>query len=91
VLDLRAPDDFAAGHVRDACNVAVGPALGPSLRRALPRDPRIVLVTQDGPQRRAAALQLLRLGVSRIDGYINGGFAAWRAAGLPTTSSVLSV
>jgi hydroxyacylglutathione hydrolase len=91
VLDLRAPDDFAAGHARDACNVAVGPALGPSVRRALPRDPRIVLVAQDGAQAREAALQLLRLGVSRIDGYINGGFAAWRAAGLPTTSSVLSV
>lgn len=91
VLDLRGPDDFAAGHARDSHNVAVGAALGPSVRRVLPRDPRIVLVAQDGAQAREAALQLLRLGVSRIDGYVNGGFAAWRAAGLPTTSSVLSV
>jgi hydroxyacylglutathione hydrolase len=29
---------------------------------------------------------LIRIGISRIDGYINGGFEAWRAAGLPTSS-----
>jgi hydroxyacylglutathione hydrolase len=91
VLDLRSPDDFAAGHARGAQNVAVGPALGVCVRRVLPRDPRIVLLADDGQQARDAALQLLRLGVSRIDGYVNGGYAAWKAAGLPITSSVLSV
>lgn len=91
VLDLRSPDDYAAGHARGAHNVAVGPALGPGIRRFLTQDPRIVLLADDGQQARHAALQLLRLGVSRIDGYVNGGYAAWRAAGLPITSSVLSV
>ena len=91
VLDLRSPDDYAAGHARGAHNVAIGAALGPGIRRLLPQDPRIVLLADDGQQARDAALQLLRLGVSRIDGYVNGGYAAWRDAGLPITSSVLSV
>ena len=91
VVDLRSPDDYAAGHARGARNMPIGPGLGRCARGALPSDPRIVLVAEDGRQAREAALQLLRLGVSRIDGYVNGGYAAWKAAGLPTTSSVLSV
>lgn len=90
VLDIRAPEVYAAGHALDAFNVAAGPTLGPAIRRVLPRDPRIVLIADDGPQAREAALQLLRLGVSRIDGYVNGGYAAWKAAGLPVAPRALS-
>ena len=85
VVDLRSPDDYAAGHARGARNMALGPTLGSGARGVLPSDPRIVLMADDGRQAREAALQLLRLGVSRIDGDVNGGFAAWKAAGLPIT------
>jgi len=91
VLDLRDPGDFAAGHVRGAKNIEFGPGIAAAARHILPADARIVLLAADQHQAREAARQLLRIGVSRIDGYINGGFAAWKAAGLPTASSVLSV
>ena len=84
VVDLRSAADFAAGHVRGALNLEYGSAVGASALQLLPPDPRIVLVAADPRQARDAARQLLRIGVSRIDGYIRGGFESWKAAGLPT-------
>lgn len=100
MIDLREPLAFDEGHARGAINLRPGPDLGGLAAERLPPDPRIVLLASDGRQAAQAARQLLRVGVSRIDGYVNGGFAAWTAAGLPvsggaspvpTMSSVLSV
>lgn len=100
MIDLREPLTFDEGHARGAINLQPGPDLGSLAARLLPPDPRVVLLAPDGRQAAQAARQLLRVGVSRIDGYVNGGFAAWTAAGLPVSggasavpsaSSVLSV
>lgn len=100
MIDLREHVAFEQGHARGAINLRPGPDLGCLAARLLPHDPRIVLLASDGRQAARAARHLLRVGVSRIDGYVNGGFAAWSAAGLPVSggasavssaSSVLSV
>jgi rhodanese-related sulfurtransferase len=93
VIDLREPADFAAGHPRGAINLPPGPGIGARAAGVLPHDPRVVLLATDRLQATETARQLLRVGVSRIDGFIGGGFAVWRAAGLPTSErpSVLSV
>jgi rhodanese-related sulfurtransferase len=93
VLDLRDPAEFAAGHPRDAVNLQPGAGVGCRALQELPNDPRVVLLTADRCEAFDTARRLLRVGVSRIDGYINGGFPAWQAAGLPSSRrpSVLSV
>lgn len=45
-------------------------------------DLRAILLCQDGSRSRAAAETLARLGVQRVTEVV-GGFAAWRALGLP--------
>ena len=93
VADLRTALEFAAGHPRGAVNVPAGSTATARALHVLPHDPRVVLLAADAREALEASRQLLRAGVSRIDGYISGGFAAWQAARLPTSQSpsVLSV
>ncbi len=71
-------------------NLAIGTKVGYWAGYVLPADARVVLLGANHHETTEAARQLIRIGVSRIDGYINGGFDAWRDAGLPTASIALS-
>ena len=86
LLDLRGASTFAAAHPLGALNLTFGKKVGYWAGYVLPSDARVVLLAADQREAAEAARQLMRVGVSRIDGYINGGFEAWRDAGLPTAS-----
>ena len=81
VLDVRPPDEFAAGHVAKAVNIPLG-ELARRLRE-LPKDREIVAYCR-GPYCVLAfeAVALLRkrgLAARRLE----DGFPEWKAAGLP--------
>ncbi len=86
LIDLRGASVFAERHPLGALNLAYGAKVGSWAGWVLPADARVVLLSADERQAADAARQLIRVGVSRIDGYINGGMKAWEAAGLPTAS-----
>src|ERR671912_502086 len=90
LIDLRTATAFAASHPVGALNLAIGTKVGYWAGYVLPADARVVLLGANHHETTEAARQLIRIGVSRIDGYINGGFDAWRDAGLPTASIALS-
>jgi hydroxyacylglutathione hydrolase len=52
----------------------------------LPGDARIVLLASSHTHVANVQPQLLRVGLDRIEGAIDGGFDAWRSAGLPVES-----
>lgn len=84
LLDVRAPQLFAAGHAEGAVSMAFGPQLEYWAAWILPPGARVVLMTDGGAGQAAGVRrQLLRVGLERIDGWIEGGFEAWRASGLP--------
>lgn len=70
--------------IRPAEQRAVEGEIGPGLHTAPTATPgiRIILLCQDGHASSLAAESLLRLGASNASDVI-GGFAAWRALGLP--------
>ena len=90
MIDLRGASAFAAAHPLGALNLAFGTKVGYWGGYVLPNDARVVLLAGDQREATEAARQLIRIGVSRIDGFINGGFDAWREAGLPTSSYPLT-
>ena len=90
MIDLRGASAFATVHPLGALNLAFGTKIGYWAGYVLPNDARVVLLAGDQREATEAARQLIRIGVSRIDGYINGGFDAWRDAGLPTASYPLT-
>lgn len=79
-LDVREPDEFAAGHVIGARLIPLG-RIGEHLD-ALPRDRDVVVVCRSG-RRSGEAVRLLRQ--AGIDRALNmsGGMLAWIEAGLP--------
>ena len=86
LIDLRGASAFAERHPIGALNLAYGTKVGYWAGWVLPADARIVLLAADDRQAADAARQLIRVGVSRIDGFIAGGIRAWEAAGLATAS-----
>jgi hydroxyacylglutathione hydrolase len=90
LIDLRPAAAFAAAHPLGALNLGIGTKVGYWGGYVLAGDARVVLMGANHHETTEAARQLIRIGVSRIDGYVNGGFDAWRDAGLPTASIALS-
>ncbi|MFE1953313.1 MULTISPECIES: rhodanese-like domain-containing protein [Streptomyces] len=82
VVDVRAPGEFAAGHVPGAINVPAEHLddLLPDLRAAAERR-HIVVVCAAGRRSAAACAKLADAGVEAVG--LAGGTQAWSADGLP--------
>jgi rhodanese-related sulfurtransferase len=82
VVDVREPNEFAAGHVLGAKNLPLA-RLAASGAELAKRKERPVIVYCDGSERSAKALAALKkLGFTRVAN-LSGGIAAWQQAGLP--------
>ena len=87
LIDLRNAATFATAHPAGALNLGYGPKVGYWGGYVLPADPRVILLGTADREIADAARQLLRVGVSRIEGYVDGGFDAWQKAGLPVETT----
>jgi hydroxyacylglutathione hydrolase len=84
VLDLRAPRPYAAGHVPGAITMQFNRAdLADRAELVLPREQRLVVHAEPEPIARVA-VELLREAGFEVAGHLEGGLAAWTAAGKPT-------
>jgi len=82
VVDVREPNEFAAGHVLGAKNLPLArlDASGADLAK---KKERPVIVYCDGGERSAKALATLKKhGYTRVAN-LSGGLGAWQQAGLP--------
>jgi hydroxyacylglutathione hydrolase len=86
LIDLRQPAEFSASHPYGAVNLGFGSRVGYWAGWVLQPDQPIIIVAPDPSQAQEAATQLLRVGLDRVEGYVAGGFDAWRDAALPTAS-----
>ncbi|NMH97014.1 rhodanese-like domain-containing protein [Pseudonocardia acidicola] len=77
LVDVREPDEFAAGHAPGAVNMPLE-QLDPD---ALPRDRLIVTTCRTGHRGAKAAARLLAAGFGVRN--LAGGMTAWANAGLP--------
>jgi hydroxyacylglutathione hydrolase len=85
LIDLRDAGAFCAYHPTGALNIAFGPKIGYWAGWVLPAGARIVLMAADSGEAAEAGRQLMRVGLDGVLGYIEGGAAAWQAAGLPAS------
>jgi hydroxyacylglutathione hydrolase len=86
LMDLRSHEAFAEGHPSGALGAAFGAKVGYWAGWLLPPDTPIILVAEERAQAAETALQLHRVGLDRVEGWIDGGFASWQAAGLPVST-----
>jgi glyoxylase-like metal-dependent hydrolase (beta-lactamase superfamily II)/rhodanese-related sulfurtransferase len=82
-LDVRSGDDFAAGHVPGSVNIALSGQFASWAGTVLGLSAHPVLIAESDQQVEEARLRLARVGIELLDGYLAGGLAAWKQAGLP--------
>jgi rhodanese-related sulfurtransferase len=81
ILDVRSPDEFAAGRVPGAVNVPFRSVLGNSTGVRAQKSETLVVYCGHGPRAWLAGAALRLRGYKRIT-YLRGHMAAWRRAGL---------
>lgn len=79
LLDVREPDEWAAGHAADATHMPLGD-LDPD---SVPRDRIVVAVCRSGGRSGKAATALADAGINVRN--MAGGMNAWSEANLPIT------
>jgi rhodanese-related sulfurtransferase len=84
VLDIRKPDDFAAGHVNGAKQLPSDQILtaGENFKRF--KEKPVVVYDESGSLSAAAVRQLNSQGFTKAFS-LRGGFAGWRAENLPVS------
>lgn len=83
VLDIRSPDEFAAGHIRDARHIPLKELKSRISELDKFKSKSVIVVCSSGSQSARAASVLKGGGFNEVYS-LDGGLAAWRAQGLPT-------
>ncbi|GAA4214040.1 rhodanese-like domain-containing protein [Actinocatenispora rupis] len=79
VLDVREPDEYAAGHIAAALHIPMGAV--PDRLPELPDDVRLVVVCRSGGRSARVTAYLRQEGIDAVN--LEGGMKSWIAAGRP--------
>jgi hydroxyacylglutathione hydrolase len=82
VLDVRAGEEFGAGHVPGALNVGLGGQFASWAGSLVAPDAPVIVVAEADEQIDEAVKRLARVGLENVKGYLRGGMLAWVEAGL---------
>ena len=82
-LDIRPNAEFAEDHVPGSINIALSGQFASWAGTILGLGARPVLVADTPEQYAEARLRLARVGIEDPRGFLQGGVAAWKQAGLP--------
>ena len=83
VLDVRPGEQFAAGHVPGSIGIALSGQFASWAGGILGIHSEPILVGESNAQVEEARMRLARVGIEDVRGFLAGGFAAWKNAGLP--------
>ncbi|MCP2775174.1 rhodanese-like domain-containing protein, partial [Salmonella enterica] len=79
----RHADTFTNGFVPGSIFIGLEGRFAEWAGTLLPFDKKIILITEAGKEKETA-IRLARVGFSKIEGYLDGGFEAWKNAGEKT-------
>jgi hydroxyacylglutathione hydrolase len=85
LVDGRGREAFALEHVPGSLNIEVDGSFATYVGWTLPFNVPLMILIEDEDGRREAVVQLIRIGYERVEGYVDGGLSAWKAAALPTS------
>ena len=83
LVDARPIEAFAAGHPAGALSIALRPQFATWLGWLVEPERPLLFVLDDDQDRAELVRQCRGIGYERLLGELDGGMAAWRAAGLP--------
>lgn len=80
ILDTRHANVFPEGFVPESISIGLEGRFAEWAGSLLPFDKPVILVTDPG-QEQETIVRLARVGFDKVEGYLEGGFEAWKAAG----------
>lgn len=83
LLDVRTPEAFGGAHAVGAFNIWFSTMISTWAGWVLSYDQPILLLLENEEQWEEVVRQLLRVGLDKIAGYVDGGMETWVEAGLP--------
>src|SRR6266540_508035 len=83
LVDARPIAAFAAGHVPGALSIPLRPSFATWLGWLVPDDRPLLVVVDPDQDRGDLVRQARKVGYEQLAGELDGGMAAWQAAGLP--------
>jgi hydroxyacylglutathione hydrolase len=85
-LDVRPPSDFAKAHVPGSINIALSGQFASWAGSVIGLTARPVLIADNDEQLSEARLRLARVGIEDARGFLEGGIAGWKEAGMPVAT-----
>jgi len=83
LVDGRPRTAFAHAHIPGSLNIELDSSFSTYAGWILPFNTPLLLLIEDEAGRHEATVQLIRIGYEQIEGYLQGGIMAWKAAELP--------
>lgn len=80
LLDTRHAEDFKLGFIPGSIFIGLEGRFAEWAGSLLPFDKKIILVTPEGKEEETV-IRLSRVGFDKMEGYLKGGFEAWKKAG----------
>ncbi len=80
ILDTRNETVFTQGFVPDSISIGLDGRFAEWAGTLLPFSQPLILVTEPGSEKESIT-RLARVGIDNVQGYLNGGYEAWRSAG----------
>ncbi len=82
IIDVREPDEYVSGHLPESRNIPAGKLEERAGELDKFKDTPLIMVCQTGARSSGASKTLGKLGFAKVHN-LEGGIAAWRAAGMP--------
>ena len=83
ILDTRHANEFTKGFIPGSLFIGLEGRFAEWAGSLLPFDKKIILITEPGKEEESV-VRLSRVGFDKMSGYLEGGYAAWAAAGEKT-------
>lgn len=83
ILDTRASMAFCSGHIPNSICIGLTGQFAAWAGAILGLDRDLILLAEDRKEAEESRQRLARVGIERVAGFIDGGFASWVEAGLP--------
>jgi hydroxyacylglutathione hydrolase len=80
-LDVRPPEEFAAGHVPGSINIGLSGQFASWAGSMLGLKARPILIADTQEHIDEARIRLARVGIEELSGYLQGGTTGWKQAG----------
>lgn len=86
ILDVRDKEDFVKGFIPNSIFIGLDGSFAPWVGALIPDLKQEILVVAPAGREAETVMRLARVGYDNCIGYLDGGFEAWKTAGMETDS-----